>query len=240
MIKTDFSIGRGTTKLLGMFMLFCLSSFAVAAESEDHLVTARGENYRARTEHVLEDGKPAFINRLILEDSPYLLQHAHNPVNWYPWGEEAFAVMERESFEDLAIAAQLNEGFIPIKVDREQRPDVDASYMSAVTIQNGTGGWPMSSWLNVETKPFYGGTYYPPNVFTDLLNQITQVWYQGRDSIEKQANELSDAVASSSQLSGQASEIGRTVIDRAVEDIVKSPNCFSCLIMPGATITTLR
>lgn len=203
-----------------------------------------GDGYVPRTEHLLEDGQPAFINRLILEDSPYLIQHAHNPVNWYPWGEEAFAlakkldkpiflsigyatchwchVMERESFEDVYIASKINEGFIPIKVDREQRPDVDASYMSAVTIMNGNGGWPMSSWLNVETQPFYAGTYYPPEVFADLLDQITSVWYQGRESIEEQAAELAEAVASSSQLSGQAAEVGRDVIDRAVKDIVAS------------------
>jgi uncharacterized protein YyaL (SSP411 family) len=205
---------------------------------------ALGDNYVPRTEHWLEDGQPAFINRLILEDSPYLIQHAHNPVNWYPWGEEAFAlaekldkpiflsigyatchwchVMERESFEDAFIASKINEGFIPIKVDREQRPDVDASYMTAVNIMNGTGGWPMSSWLNVEAQPFYAGTYYPPEVFSDLLDQITRVWYQGRESVEQQASDLADAVASSTRLSGEAREVGQDVIERAVNDIVSS------------------
>jgi len=267
MTKSGFFIVRIAVKLFGIVLLASVWPTAFAAESEEHLTThenqmvaldeskelagvlvkaleERGDDYVPRTDHVLADGQPAFINRLILEDSPYLLQHAHNPVNWYPWGEEAFAlakkldkpiflsigyatchwchVMERESFENLSIAAQLNEGFIPIKVDREQRPDVDASYMSAVTIMNGNGGWPMSSWLNVETQPFYAGTYYPPNVFADLLDQITRVWYQGRESLEQQASELSEAVAASSQLSGQATEIGRIVIDRAVEDIVSS------------------
>ena len=266
MIKTGISTAFATALLL-VSTLSGLSGPVMAAESEEHLTThatqmialdespdlskkllaayeQRGDGYVPRTEHVLADGKPAFINRLILEDSPYLIQHAHNPVNWYPWGEEAFAlakkldkpiflsigyatchwchVMERESFENLSIAAQLNAGFIPVKVDREQRPDVDASYMSAVTIMNGNGGWPMSSWLNVETKPFYAGTYYPPEVFSDLLNQISNVWYQGRESLEQQATELSDAVAASNQLSGKAIEIGRTVIDRAVSDIVAS------------------
>lgn len=267
MIKIDVFSARNTLNLLAALVLLGLSSLTFAADAEEHLVThenqivaidgspelakklvdvyeSRGDAYVPRTEHVLADGEPAFINRLILEDSPYLLQHAHNPVNWYPWGEEAFAlakkldkpiflsigyatchwchVMEKESFENISIAAQLNEGFIAIKVDREQRPDVDASYMSAVTIMNGNGGWPMSSWLNVETHPFYAGTYYPPAVFGDLLDQITRVWYQGRESLEQQAAELSEAVAASSQLSGQASEIGRTVIDRAVADIVSS------------------
>ena len=266
MIRTEISSALFAVVILSIGMVG-LSPKTVAAEGEEHKVIhdeqiialnrseelsktllaaykERGDNYEPRTAHWLEDGQPAFINRLILEDSPYLIQHAHNPVNWYPWGEEAFAlakkldkpiflsigyatchwchVMERESFEDAYIAAKINEGFIPIKVDREQRPDVDASYMSAVTIMNGNGGWPMSSWLNVETQPFYAGTYYPPEVFSDLLDQITSVWYQGRESLEKQAAELAKAVASSSQLSGQAKEVGSEVIDRAVKDIVAS------------------
>ena len=213
----------------------------------DSLIEAlatRGDSYKPRTEHMLKNGQPAFLNRLILEDSPYLIQHAHNPVNWYPWGEEAFAlakeqdkpiflsigyatchwchVMERESFEDVDIAKILNEHFISIKVDREQRPDVDASYMSAVTLMTGRGGWPMSSFLNTETKPFYGGTYYPPDVFTDLLNQITGVWREQRASIEEQATEISTAVAANNQLAGEAMEVGSNVIDRAVEDILRS------------------
>src|SRR5947209_3505827 len=124
-------------------------------------------------------------NRLAHETSPYLLQHAHNPVDWYPWGDEAFArargedkpvflsigysachwchVMERESFEDEAIAAILNERFVPIKVDREERPDLDDIYMQAVQMLTGHGGWPMSVFLTPDLRPFFGGTYFPPN-----------------------------------------------------------------------------
>src|SRR5512147_3034028 len=131
------------------------------------------------TQHV-----PSFTNRLALERSPYLRQHAHNPVSWYPWGEEAFEaarrtgrpvflsvgystchwchVMERESFEDLEIARVLNSRYVPIKVDREERPDVDAIYMTAVQLLTGGGGWPMSVWLTPDREPFYGGTYFPP------------------------------------------------------------------------------
>ena len=248
-------------------LVFALPLFANAAEEETHITTHevqmvaldaspeltkklvaafadRGEDYVPRTEHFLADGQPAFINRLILEDSPYLLQHAHNPVNWYPWGEEAFElakkldkpiflsigyatchwchVMEKESFENLSIAAQLNQSFIPVKVDREQRPDVDASYMSAVQIMTGRGGWPMSSWLNVETETFYGGTYFPPDVFADLLNQVSRVWIEGREEIEQQATELSDAVAANTKLAGLAGKVGRNVVDQAVRDIVSS------------------
>src|SRR6184192_2731398 len=127
-------------------------------------------------------GRPA--NRLAQETSPYLLQHAQNPVDWYPWGEEALRrarelrkpillsigysachwchVMERESFEDERIAALMNEHFVCIKVDREERPDLDEIYMNAVQMLTGRGGWPMTMFLTPEGKPFYGGTYFPP------------------------------------------------------------------------------
>src|SRR4051812_33767031 len=123
-------------------------------------------------------------NRLIHETSPYLLQHAHNPVDWRPWGDEAFDearrlgrpgflsigystchwchVMEEESFEDEEIAAAMNERYVSIKVDREERPDVDAIYMTAVQALTGSGGWPMSVWLTPDREPFFGGTYFPP------------------------------------------------------------------------------
>ena len=123
-------------------------------------------------------------NRLAAEKSPYLLQHAQNPVDWYPWGDEAFQraraedkpiflsvgystchwchVMEHESFEQAAVADVLNESFVSIKVDREERPDVDRVYMTFVQATTGAGGWPMSVWLTPELKPFYGGTYFPP------------------------------------------------------------------------------
>ena len=126
------------------------------------------------------------VNRLARERSPYLLQHAANPVDWYPWGDEAFAkarreskpiflsigystchwchVMEHESFEQTAVAAVLNEHFVSIKVDREERPDVDRVYMTFVQATTGSGGWPMSVWLTPDLKPFYGGTYFPPVV----------------------------------------------------------------------------
>ena len=127
-------------------------------------------------------------NRLAAESSPYLLQHQHNPVDWHPWGDEAFAaaratgkpiflsvgyaachwchVMERESFEDQETADVLNEHFISIKVDREERPDVDQIYMSAVQLLTRHGGWPMSVFMTPEGKPFHGGTYFPPEPAT--------------------------------------------------------------------------
>jgi uncharacterized protein YyaL (SSP411 family) len=129
--------------------------------------------------------EPKHTNALIHETSPYLLQHAHNPVNWHPWGEAALAkartenkpillsigysachwchVMEHESFEDEAIAGLMNENFVNIKVDREERPDLDQIYMTAVQMMTGHGGWPMTMFLTPEGVPFYGGTYFPPS-----------------------------------------------------------------------------
>jgi uncharacterized protein YyaL (SSP411 family) len=157
-------------------------------------------------------------NRLAGEQSPYLLQHANNPVDWYPWGEEAFAaardagkpiflsigyatchwchVMERESFESHGVAKVLNEHFISIKVDREERPDVDRVYMTFVQATTGSGGWPMSVWLTPELQPFFGGTYYPPITqygrpgFVDVLTEIARAWREDRVNVVKSATEI--------------------------------------------------
>ena len=157
-------------------------------------------------------------NRLANEQSPYLQQHAQNPVDWYPWGEEAFAkaraenkpiflsigystchwchVMERESFENEATAEILNRDFVSIKVDREERPDVDRIYMLFVQATTGGGGWPMSVWLTPDLKPFYGGTYYPPDNrygrpgFRTVLNHLAQAWRDDRDKIDDSVAEI--------------------------------------------------
>jgi uncharacterized protein YyaL (SSP411 family) len=157
-------------------------------------------------------------NRLAAEKSPYLLQHAQNPVDWYPWGDEAFAraraedkpiflsvgystchwchVMEHESFERPSVADVLNQGFVSIKVDREERPDVDRVYMAFVQASTGAGGWPMSVWLTPELKPFYGGTYFPPESrynrpgFVEVLQAISRAWRDERERIELSATEL--------------------------------------------------
>ena len=141
-------------------------------------IAHHGVRYIARTHHLDASGRPKYVNRLIMETSPYLLQHAHNPVNWYPWGPKAFEhakklgrpiflsvgystchwchVMERESFEDLEIAEFINKNFVPIKVDREERPDVDDVYMSAVHLLHGRGGWPMTVMMTPK-RAFFGG-----------------------------------------------------------------------------------
>jgi len=162
-------------------------------------------------------------NRLIEATSPYLLQHAHNPVDWRPWGEEALResrehdrpiflsigysschwchVMERESFENEAVAAVLNREFIPIKVDREERPDLDEIYMAATQLMTQSGGWPMSVFLTPELKPFYAGTYFPPDDrwgrpgFMSLLAQLATFWRDRRTDVEAQAAQLTEAVA---------------------------------------------
>ncbi len=157
-------------------------------------------------------------NRLAREKSPYLLQHAHNPVDWFAWNDEAFAraraenkpiflsigystchwchVMERESFEQENIGAFLNEHFVSIKVDREERPDVDKIYMTFVQSTTGSGGWPMSVFLTPELKPFFGGTYFPPDArhgrpsFLQLLQQISQLWQERREELTASAEEI--------------------------------------------------
>ncbi len=179
-------------------------------------VQVLGPDYQPRTEHLTENGRPLFTNRLILEDSPYLRQHAHNPVDWQPWGPGAFEmarregkpvflsigystchwchVMERESFESIEVAEYLNEHFISIKVDRERRPDIDEVYMTGVQIITGRGGWPMSSFLTAEGKMFFGGTYYPQAQFLMLLKRAVQAWNEDREGIYMQADKIAVAV----------------------------------------------
>ncbi len=167
-------------------------------------------------------------NHLSGESSPYLRQHADNPVDWYPWGEEAFAkaaaedkpiflsvgysachwchVMAHESFEDRAVAEPLNAGFVCVKVDREERPDVDAVYMEAVQAVTGSGGWPMSVFLTPDRRPFFGGTYFPPRdlpgrpSFITVLTAVRDIWDNRRAEVEEQADELAAAVASHARI----------------------------------------
>src|SRR6056297_2363327 len=162
------------------------------------------------------------MNRLATEKSPYLLQHRDNPVDWFPWGDEAFQrarqtdrpiflsvgyaachwchVMEHESFENEAIAAFLNEHFVSIKVDREERPDIDQIYMNAVQLMTGHGGWPMSVFLDHEARPFYSGTYWPLTSrggmpgFPQVLDALVDAWKNRRDDIATHAGEITEAL----------------------------------------------
>lgn len=170
---------------------------------------------------------PRFTNRLVQETSPYLLQHAHNPVDWFPWGEAAFQkaraenkpilvsigysschwchVMERESFEDETTANYMNEHFVNIKVDREERPDVDHIYMEAVQAISGSGGWPLNVFLTPDLKPFYGGTYFPPqrafnrSSWREVLGSIVQIYKERRNEVDTQAENLLSHLLQSNQ-----------------------------------------
>ncbi len=183
------------------------------------------------------------MNRLAQETSPYLLQHAGNPVDWYPWGDEAFAlaraedkpillsigyaachwchVMERESFEDEETAELMNELFVSVKVDREERPDVDAVYMEAVVSLTGQGGWPMTVFLTPAGEPFFGGTYYPPEprhglpAFRQLLVAIAEAYRERRDDVAKQAATLVEALQRSAQTTPSREPLTESVLAEA-------------------------
>jgi uncharacterized protein YyaL (SSP411 family) len=183
-----------------------------------------------------------FTNRLIDEASPYLRQHAHNPVDWYPWGREAFEkaesedkpvflsigystchwchVMERESFDDEQIAEYLNENFVSIKLDREQRPDLDDIYMTGVQMLTGQGGWPMSNFLTPFGKPFFAGTYFPPSNFFTLLQQIVGAWRERRDEVNKQADEVSHNIGLFTGARAEAVAIGEGLARRATKELL--------------------
>ncbi|HTE07749.1 MAG TPA: thioredoxin domain-containing protein [Flavitalea sp.] len=181
-------------------------------------------------------------NRLISETSPYLLQHAHNPVDWYPWGREALDkaqsenkpilvsigyaachwchVMERESFEDQETADLMNRLFVNIKIDREERPDLDHIYMEAVQTITGSGGWPLNVFLTPSKKPFYGGTYFPPTPiynrpsWKDVLTSISSAFHEKRHEIDAHAENLTDQLNASNRLGLAATEDGNKLFDR--------------------------
>jgi len=193
-------------------------------------------------------GLPA--NSLSREKSPYLLQHAQNPVDWLPWGEEAFAkaraenkpiflsigystchwchVMAHESFESVDVAAIMNREFVNIKVDREERPDVDRVYMTFVQATTGGGGWPMSVWLTPELKPFVGGTYFPPEdrygqpAFSKVLERVAAAWKQDHARISEQGTKIIAALAEAQAGGGEATQLSATTIDAAYQQIARS------------------
>src|SRR5436190_3039333 len=184
------------------------------------------------------------VNRLAEETSPYLLQHAGNPVDWHPWGDEAFArardedkpimlsvgysachwchVMEHESFEDDATAELLNEHFVPVKVDREERPDVDAVYMDAVTTMTGHGGWPMTVFLTPEGEPFFGGTYYPPEPrhglpsFRQVLSAVADAWRDQRGDVTRQAAALTERLRQAAETAPSSDPLTTGLLTAAV------------------------
>jgi uncharacterized protein YyaL (SSP411 family) len=190
-----------------------------------------------------------FTNRLISETSPYLLQHAHNPVNWYPWGKEALDkaqqenkiilvsigyaachwchVMERESFENEQTAQYMNEHFINIKIDREERPDLDHIYMDAVQAISGSGGWPLNVFLTPEKKPFFGGTYFPPvqaynrSSWIEVLQGLSQAWKEKRHEIEAQAENLTAYLTQSNNIG----QLKNTAIEIPAHELFTKADC---------------
>jgi uncharacterized protein YyaL (SSP411 family) len=198
----------------------------------------------------MSDSKAHPANRLAGETSPYLLQHAHNPVDWYPWGPEALArakaedrpiflsigysachwchVMERESFENPEIAGLMNERFVNIKVDREERPDLDNLYMAAVQALTGHGGWPMSVFLTPELEPFYGGTYYPPTDsrgmpgFPRVLLSVERAWKDRRDEILTAAAEMAGQLRSSGEMPRSEGDLDFKLLENAARALARA------------------
>jgi uncharacterized protein YyaL (SSP411 family) len=197
-----------------------------------------------------EVSEATVTNHLISESSPYLLQHVDNPVDWYPWGEEALElarrqdkpillsigyaachwchVMAHESFEDEDTAAYMNQHFINVKVDREERPDLDSIYMSAVQAMTGQGGWPMTVILTPSGEPFFGGTYYPPQPrfgmpsFMQILTSVAHAWESRRDEIDESAQQIAERLSRSVQMQGTSGSLTSTVTERATEGVRNS------------------
>src|SRR6202035_1350978 len=198
----------------------------------------------------IQPANPVHTNRLAQEKSPYLLQHAHNPVDWYPWGEEAFSkarrenkpiflsigystchwchVMAHESFEDKETATIMNREFVNIKVDREERPDVDRVYMTFVQATTGGGGWPMSVWLTPDLKPFVGRTYFPPEDrygqpgFKKVLERVATAWKESHDKIVEQGGQIVDALRESQLKPASEGKIDPAVLDAAYKQLYRS------------------
>ena len=214
-------------KTLYSITFFYLLSLTSCAQTQEK------KNNMNSTEH-------KYTNQLIHESSPYLLQHAHNPVNWYPWGEEALQkakrenklilvsigyaachwchVMEHESFEDEEVAKFMNEHFVAIKVDREERPDIDQVYMNAVQLLNGSGGWPLNCIALPDGRPVYGGTYFSKEQWIDMLAQVSDFVKQNPDKAEQQAKSLTQGVQSSEMIYLNTEEANFTQND--LDDIV--------------------
>src|SRR5215472_14471236 len=183
-------------------------------------------------------------NALAQESSPYLRQHQHNPVDWLPWGEGALAkaqredrpllvsigysschwchVMERESFEDADTARLMNESFVCVKVDREERPDIDAIYMEAVQAMTGHGGWPLNVFLTPEGVPFYGGTYFPPEprhgmpAFAQVLQAIAETWSERATEIRAGSAQVAEQLSGGARLARSAQPISEDALDEAL------------------------
>ena len=245
------SLGLSRWKAIAR-VLVCGAFVAVAVSRDAGIPTdqdsSKQKKASATTRSTEAKNQDQYTNRLIHEKSPYLLLHAHNPVDWYPWGEEAFTkarrenkpiflsvgyytchwchVMERESYSNPAIAELLNRWFVSIKVDREERPDIDNEYMSFVEATTGSGGWPMNVFLTPDLKPFFGGTYFPPEDkhgatgLHTLLPRIAELWSKQREEIMRSADsiiqKLQQAVSSGV---GGGGPLQANLLDKTYEQI---------------------
>jgi uncharacterized protein YyaL (SSP411 family) len=224
-------------------VIFALVGFIAGCESNAGSKPERSEMNQDHFEY-------KYTNHLVNENSPYLLSHAHNPVNWYPWTDEALElakaedkpiflsigyaachwchVMEKESFENEVIAKFLNENFISIKVDREQRPDLDQIYMAATIAINGSGGWPMSVFLTPDLKPFYAGTYFPPTDgygrpgFGTLITKLAEAFRNDRDNIEKHAKSLVEALSSGYESTAGTTELDTSIVENSIRLLMRN------------------
>ena len=183
------------------------------------------------------------MNRLAEETSPYLRQHCDNPVDWYPWGDEAFAaarernvpvllsvgysachwchVMAHECFEDPEVAAKMNELFVNVKVDREERPDVDAVYMDAVQAMTGRGGWPMTVFMTADGEPFYGGTYFPKDSFLKLMDAIDDVHRNRPDDVRQNVTALVTAIDTTARIDPASDLPGVDQLNAAIQNLAR-------------------
>lgn len=202
-----------------------------------------GPEYQPRTIHLTPSGEPKYTNRLYFESSPYLLQHAHNPVNWYSWSQEAFTsaleqnksiflsigystchwchVMEEESFENPLIAGFLNQHFISIKVDREQLPDIDHTYILAASMLSGQTGWPLNAFLTPEGAPFYAATYFPPTQFHELISEVSQLWQQQPEKLIKSGSDVLTAIQQISSTKQNAKHPTAKLSEKAAHEWLK-------------------
>ncbi|MEO1291388.1 MAG: DUF255 domain-containing protein [Pseudomonadota bacterium] len=207
---------------------------------------SKGSGYTPRTHRLHSDGTPRFVNRLITETSPYLVQHAHNPVDWRPWGPDALAeaqatgkpiflsvgyatchwchVMEEESFDTEIVANVLNRDFIAVKVDREQRPEIDQTYMLATMMLMGRGGWPNSVFLTPEGKPFYAGTYWPQTAFLEVLDAVSLGWTEQRPAVEGHADEIAGAILDYTTAQTEAAALDERVHSAATSHLIAAHN----------------
>jgi uncharacterized protein YyaL (SSP411 family) len=224
-----------------VFLHLLIFSWTAQAASLQTVYQQKKGSYPLKTRHLTEQGDPIYTNRLIREESLYLLQHAHNPVDWWSWEEAAMQaakqgdkpillsigystchwchVMERESFEDPEIASFINQHFIPIKVDREQHPDIDELYITAVQRLSGNAGWPLTAVLTPEGAPFFGGTYFPPGEFLALLKRISQAWQGKRQQVVEQANRVRDALEKTNQLVASIAKIDQATIEQVHQSL---------------------